>query len=66
MLKEKLIEIRKISGLNQTQFAEKVGCSMQHISQIERGVSKTSFNAIQEYAGVFGLELTIGLEVKKK
>jgi len=36
MLKKKLIQIRKYSGLNRTKFAEKVGCSLQHISQMER------------------------------
>jgi transcriptional regulator with XRE-family HTH domain len=66
MLKKKLIQIRKYSGLNRTKFAEKVGCSLQHISQMERGVNPISFKTLQKYAEIFGLKLTVKLELKNQ
>ena len=66
MLKNKLIQIRKFSGLNRVNFADKVGCSLSHISQMELGKSAVSFKTLQEYAEIFELELTINLELKNK
>lgn len=66
MLKEKLKELRKHTGLNRTDFAKKVGCSMQHISQMELGKSAVSFKTLQQYAGVFNLEIDLKLRIKGK
>lgn len=38
---EKLVEVRKMRGLNQEQLAEKVGVSRQAVSKWETGVSQT-------------------------
>jgi transcriptional regulator with XRE-family HTH domain len=38
MTKEQLLKTRKDLNLTQTQFANKIGYSRQHISFVERGV----------------------------
>ena len=63
MLKNKLIQIRKYTGLNQLEFAKKVGCSMQHISQQELGKSAVSFKTLLNYCNC--LELDIELIISK-
>ena len=37
-LAERIKEVRRWSGLNQTQFAERIGLTMSSISQTERGI----------------------------
>ena len=58
-MKEKLIELRKLTGLNQIQFAEKVGCSSKHISQMELGKSQVSFKTLKKYALIFGYDIDV-------
>lgn len=63
MLKDKLKKIRQYTGLNQLEFANKVGCSMQHISQQELGKSAVSFKTLLNYCEC--LELDIELIISK-
>jgi transcriptional regulator with XRE-family HTH domain len=61
MLKEKLIEIRKKTGLSRRDFANSVGCSEQHISQMELGKSRVSFKTLQRYCKQFNIEIDLNL-----
>ena len=63
MLKDKLKKIREYTGLTQLEFANKVGCSMQHISQQELGKSAVSFKTLLNYCNC--LELDIELIISK-
>jgi len=65
MLKEKLIELREHTGLNRSEFALKVGCSMQHISQMELEKSAVSFKTLKQYAEVFGFRVDLKLRIIK-
>jgi transcriptional regulator with XRE-family HTH domain len=38
MTKEQLLKIRKDLNLTQTEFANKIGYSREHIGRVERGV----------------------------
>ena len=66
MLKEKLIEIRKKTGLNRKQFADMVGCSEQHIGQMELGKSRVSFKTLQMYCKQFNIEIDLKLRYEKE
>lgn len=61
MLKNKLIELRKKTGLNQTDFALKVGCTSKHISQMELGKTAVSLKTLSKYAKVFGWHYSLTL-----
>ena len=66
MLKEKLIELRKYTGLTQLGFANELGCSMQHISQMELGKSRVSFKTLQMYCKQFNIEIDLKLRYEKE
>ncbi len=59
MLKEKLKEIRKYTGLSQPKFAKKVGCSAQHISNQEKGRSAVTFKTLEHYCECLDLEIEL-------
>ena len=54
-MKNKLIELRKITGLNQADFAKKVGTVKQRISNMETGIAPVTFETLQKYAKKFNL-----------
>jgi len=60
MLKE-LIKLRKKTGLNQTDFALKVGCTSKHISNMERGTAPVTTKTLFKYAKVFGWHYSLTL-----
>jgi len=60
-MKNKLIELREKTGLNQVDFALKVGCSSNHISQMELGKSAVTFKTLSAYAKVFGWSYSLTL-----
>ena len=60
-MREELIELRKKTGLNQKDFAKKVGCTSQHISQMELGKSPVKFETLSKYAKVFGWYYSVTL-----
>lgn len=60
-MRNKLIELRTNTGLSRNDFALKVGCSFQHISQMEKGESPVTFKTLSKYAKVFGWTYSITL-----
>ena len=53
-MKDKLIELREKTGLSRNEFADKVGCTFQHIWNMENGKSPVKFETLSKYAKVFG------------
>jgi len=60
-MKNKLIDLRKKTGLNQKDFALKVGCTSKHISQMEKGKSAVTFKTLSKYAKTFGWSYSLTL-----
>jgi transcriptional regulator with XRE-family HTH domain len=54
-MNEKIAKIRQVLGLNQTQFAEKLGLTSANISSIERGKSKLTEQNIHLICLTFGV-----------
>ena len=53
-----LIEIRKKSGLTQTQMAKKIGCTRSNISAFEHGLSKSG-RIMVEYLKLANIKLEV-------
>lgn len=53
-----LIEIRKRSGLTQTQIAKKIGCTRSNISAFERGLSNSG-RIMVEYLKLTNIKLEV-------
>lgn len=53
-----LIEIRKKSGLTQTQMAKKIGCTRSNISAFERGLSNSG-RIMVEYLKLTNIKLEV-------
>lgn len=62
-LNQKLTEFRKQLGLNKKEFADKVGCKIQHISQMEIGTSPVSYKTLRRFVEIFGYKLTLNIEL---
>jgi len=60
MYKE-LVKLREKTGLNQIDFALRVGCTSKHISQMELGKSAVTFKTLSNYAKVFGWSYSVTL-----
>jgi transcriptional regulator with XRE-family HTH domain len=56
-LGQRLSSIRLRAGLTQTDVAEKVAVSRQHISNIETGVTSPTVRVLQEYLRACGTDL---------
>ncbi|MEO6182742.1 MAG: helix-turn-helix transcriptional regulator [Verrucomicrobiota bacterium] len=60
MLKRKLgqriASLRKARKLTQEQLAEAVGCSVEFISLVERGVNGPSVAGLEKFAKIFKIE----------
>ena len=52
-MRQQLIKLRKITGLNQADFAKKVGTVKQRISNMETGIAPVTFETLLKYAKVF-------------
>jgi transcriptional regulator with XRE-family HTH domain len=65
-MKNKLIELRKLTGLNQSQFAEKVNCTSRHISQMETGKSAVTIKTLQKYAEILDVKIYVNIIFKTK
>jgi transcriptional regulator with XRE-family HTH domain len=61
MLQKKLgrrvAELRRASKLTQEQLAEAVGCSVEFISLVERGVNAPSVASLADFAKVLKVEV---------
>ena len=56
MIAQQIKEIRKLMGLDQTEFAKRVGVSSAAISQIESGIRKPAYDTIQKIIKAFNLD----------
>lgn len=54
---EKLMELRKSSGLSQEAFGQKIGVSRQTVSKWELGQSYPDFQRLVQISDFFGLSL---------
>ena len=50
---------RKISGLTQSELAEKSGVPQETISRIERGRSNPTLGTLEKLAKAMGVEITV-------
>jgi len=55
-LGRRIAELRKIRRLTQEQLAEKLSCSVEFISLVERGVNAPSVAGIEQFARVLKVE----------
>ena len=51
-----IFRLRKISGLNQQQFADKIGLSRSYISQLENNVVDLSLSTFSDWIILFEIE----------
>lgn len=50
--------LRRLRDLTQEQFAEKVGCSSEYISRIERGLVSPSFEILGALADALNVQVS--------
>jgi len=53
---QRIAELRRARKLTQEQLAEAVGCSVEFISLVERGVNAPSVAGLEKFAKVLGIE----------
>jgi transcriptional regulator with XRE-family HTH domain len=56
-LGRRIAELRKTRELTQTGLAKKVGCSVEFISLVERGVNAPSVAGLEKFAKVLKVEV---------
>lgn len=56
-LGKRIAELRRLRKLTQEQLAEAVGCSVEFISLVERGVNAPSVAGLEKFAKVFKVEV---------
>lgn len=56
-LGQRIASLRKGKKLTQEQLAEAVGCSVEFISLIERGVNAPSVSGLEEFAKILKVEV---------
>jgi len=66
ILRLEFVKIYNKSKLTQLKFAEKVGCTTQHIGQLKSGVSPVTFKTLSKYANIFNQVVKIRLSPIKK
>lgn len=54
-INERIIEVRKAVGLNQTQFGERINISSSSISKLEKGINSPSAQTISLICHEFGI-----------
>ncbi|MDO5134125.1 MAG: helix-turn-helix transcriptional regulator [Eubacteriales bacterium] len=67
----RIATLRKANGMTQEKLAEKLNCSIKHISHVERGVASLSLDLLIEAGDIFDCSLdylikgeTVSPEVK--
>lgn len=60
-----VLELRERSGLNQTEFAKRVGKSRSTIARIEKGSFDPSIETLREMASALDKQLVIRFEDKQ-
>jgi transcriptional regulator with XRE-family HTH domain len=56
-LGQRIASLRKARKLTQEQFAEAIGCSVEFISLVERGVNAPSVAGLEKFAKVLKTEV---------
>jgi transcriptional regulator with XRE-family HTH domain len=56
-LGQRIASLRKERKLTQEQLAEAVGCSVEFISLIERGVNAPSVSGLEKFAKILNVEI---------
>jgi transcriptional regulator with XRE-family HTH domain len=56
-LGQRIADLRKTRQLTQTELAKKVGCSVDFISLVERGVNAPSVAGLETFARVLKVEV---------
>jgi transcriptional regulator with XRE-family HTH domain len=56
-LGQRIADLRKNRRLTQVQFAKAVGCSVEFISLVERGVNAPSFAGLEDFAKALKVEV---------
>ena len=56
-----IFRLRKVSGLSQQQFADKIGLSRSYISQLENDVVDLSLSTFSKWIKLFDIEDVIVL-----
>ena len=51
----RIVELRRAAGLTQAAFAEKLGCSIQYASLVERGTQNLGLTSLAQVANVLGV-----------
>jgi transcriptional regulator with XRE-family HTH domain len=57
-LGHRIAELRRSQKLTQEQLAEALGCSVEFISLVERGVNAPSVASLENYAKVLKVDLS--------
>lgn len=55
-----LVELRRASGLSQTEVAARMGTSQSAVARLESGVADVRLSTLDRYAAALGQELDIG------
>jgi transcriptional regulator with XRE-family HTH domain len=56
-LGQRIASLRKAKKLTQEQLAEAVGCSVEFISLVERGVNAPSVAGLEKFAKILNVEV---------
>jgi transcriptional regulator with XRE-family HTH domain len=56
-LGQRIASLRKVRKLTQEQLAETVGCSVEFISLVERGVNAPSVAGLEKFAKILKVEV---------
>ena len=56
-LGQRIASLRKVRKLTQEQLAEAIGCSVEFISLVERGVNAPSVAGLEKFAKIFKTEV---------
>lgn len=67
-LGQRIASLRKVRKLTQEQLAEAIGCSVEFISLVERGVNAPSVAGLEKFAKIFKTEVKelFNFEEKKR
>lgn len=56
-LGQRIAQLRRLRKLTQEQLAEAIGCSVEFISLVERGVNSPSVAGLEKFAKVLRIEV---------
>ncbi len=53
----RIVELRRAKGMTQAQFAESLGCSVQYVGLVERGLQNLTLAKMAQIANVLGVTI---------